>query len=36
LHHRKPGTRASGAAALDEAVNEDAMLADRRKVEQKI
>jgi hypothetical protein len=35
LHHRKPGTRASGAAALDEAVNEEAMLADAGKSNRK-
>ena len=35
MHHRKPGTRASGAAALDEAVNEEAMLADAGKSNRK-
>jgi hypothetical protein len=35
LHHRKPGTRASGAAALEEAVNEEAVLADAGKSNRK-
>ena len=36
LHHRKPGTRASGAAALEEAVNEGSNACRRREVERKI